>query len=173
MLDKNIDLRNYIRDDETFIKGVIFRDIAPLLADVEAFNYAIDKIAEPWLHEEITSIGALDARGFIFGTAVAIDLGLPFFMIRKPRKLPGPVHEEEYTLEYGTNTLAMSQNAFESGARILLVDDVLATGGSAAAAARLVAKGGGEVVGLATLMELSYCNGRNVFKQAVTSCIVY
>lgn len=168
------DLRNYVRDVPNFPKeGIIFRDIAPLLADVEAFNHAIDLISKPWLDEDITAIGMLDARGFIFGTAVAMDLGLPFFMIRKPGKLPGPTLGDVYSLEYGHNSLSISKDAFEEGAKILLVDDVLATGGSAAAAARLIHHNKGEVVGLATLMELTYCKGRSVFKHPITSCLVY
>ena len=169
------DLRGFIRSVPDFPKpGVTFRDISPLLADVDAFNYAIDKIVEPWQGEEIDAIGMLDARGFIFGTAVAIDLGLPFFMIRKAGKLPGTVAHDNYELEYGSNRIEMSHDAITvSGTKVLLVDDVLATGGTAAAAARLIHKVGGDVVGLATLMELTYCEGRKTFKHAVTSCLVY
>src|SRR5688572_22877384 len=102
------DLKKYVRDIPNFPKpGIIFRDIAPLLADVEAFNEAIDQMTDRWLEEEVGAIGMLDARGFIFGTAMAVDLGVPLFMIRKPRKLPGEVIEESYDLEYGSNTLAL------------------------------------------------------------------
>jgi adenine phosphoribosyltransferase len=153
--------------------GVVFKDIGPVMRDVDVFNYAIDVMVRPWLEEDISAIGMLDARGFIFGTAIAIDLGVPFFMIRKSGKLPGPVHEEDYSLEYGKSTIAIAHDAFEEGSRVLLVDDVLATGGTAAAAARLVTRAGGEVVGLAALIELSYCKGREVFKHPISACVVY
>lgn len=168
------DLRAYVRDVPNFPKeGIVFRDIAPLLADPDVFNYAIDTMVMPWLEEEFTHVGMLDARGFVFGTALAVDLGLPFFMIRKSGKLPGLVAEDSYDLEYGKNTLSIAHNAFEKESRVLLVDDVLATGGSAAAAARLVSQLGGEVVGLAVLMELTYCEGRKTFKHPVKASIVY
>jgi len=169
-----IDLRNFIRDVPNFPKeGILFRDIAPLLANPEAFNYAVDMIAKPWIDEEIDSIGMLDARGFIFGTVIAADLGLPFFMIRKEGKLPPPVLLEQYSLEYGGGCITISPDAVKPKDRVLLVDDVLATGGTASAAARLITKNGGEVLGLATLAELSYCEGRKVFKYPITSCLVY
>lgn len=172
--DMTIDLKKYIRDVPNYPKeSIVFRDIAPLLADPEAFNHAVDMIAKPWLEEEIDSIGMLDARGFIFGTAVASDLGLPFFMIRKQGKLPPPVLIEQYSLEYGGDCITISPDAVKRGDRVLLLDDVLATGGTAAAAARLIAKAGGEVVGLAALIELSYCPGRAMFKHPVTACVVY
>lgn len=169
-----IDLKKFVRDVPNFPDNkTIFRDISPLLADVEAFNKAIDLMSGPWQEEDITAIGMLDARGFIFGTALAIDLGVPFFMIRKKGKLPGAVIEDGYDLEYGSNILEIAEGTFEKDAKVLLVDDVLATGGSAAAAARLVHRLGGEVVGLATLLELTYCNGREVFKHSVTAVMTY
>ena len=167
-------LRKYIRDVPDYPKpSIVFRDIAPLLADPEAFNHSIDLMVTPWREEDIDCIGMLDARGFIFGSAMALDMGLPFFMIRKTGKLPGDTHIEEYDLEYGKNSLCVQKGAFKKGAKVLLVDDVLATGGSAAAAGKLISKNGGEVLGLATLIELSYCPGRKIFKYPVTSCIVY
>jgi adenine phosphoribosyltransferase len=167
----DIDLRRFIRDVPH--KGVVFKDIAPLLRDVEAFNHAIDLMSRPWLEEDIDGIGMLDSRGFIFGSTMAVDLGLPFFMIRKADKLPGEVHEEEYTLEYGTSKVAIAHDAINAGHRILLVDDVLATGGTAAAAAKLIHRVGGEVVGLAALIELSYLPGRQNFKHPASACVVY
>lgn len=168
------DLKKFVRDIPDFPKqGIVFRDISPLLSNIDVFFHVVETMAGQWVEEEVQCIGMLDARGFIFGTALAVELGCPFFMIRKAGKLPGSVYSETYSLEYGGNTLELQKGVFKQDAKVLLVDDVLATGGSAAAGARLIQKAGGQVLGLATLIELTYCNGRENFKHPVTTCLTY
>ena len=139
--------------------GVLFRDITPLIADPGGLATAVDRMVaiSP---REVDAVVGLEARGFIFGPAVALALGAGFVPARKPDKLPRAVESVTYALEYGTATLAMHADAFRPGARVLIVDDVLATGGTAAAAAELVARLGGELVGITLLAELSPLGGR-------------
>ncbi len=156
-----IDLESYIRDIPDFPKqGVVFKDITPLLASPEGFKEAIERLAEPYTASGVTKVLGAEARGFILGGALACRLGSGFVPARKPGKLPWNTTSAEYALEYGTDQLEMHTDAVVPGDRVLIVDDVLATGGTAAAKADLVSRSGGEVVGYAFLMELDFLHGR-------------
>lgn len=140
--------------------GVTFRDITPLLADAAAFEAAIDAMAAPWRGQAIEQIAGLEARGFIFGVALAQRLKAGFIPLRKPGKLPPPVRALDYDLEYGSDRLEVREDAVQPGTRVLLVDDVLATGGTLAAGRRLLEAVGAQVVGASVLMELDALQGR-------------
>ncbi len=140
--------------------GIGFKDIAPLLADHEAFAAAVDALVAHHADHAVDKVVGIEARGFILAAPVAYRLGAGFVPVRKPGKLPRATHERSYDLEYGSNVLQVHQDAFGPGDRVLLVDDVLATGGTAAAAAHLVEQAGGEVVGVSVLLELSFLAGR-------------
>ncbi|PLV60035.1 adenine phosphoribosyltransferase [Thermotoga sp. KOL6] len=156
-----MDLKQFIRDIPDFPqKGIIFRDITPLLKNNEAFKEAIDRLCDLVSEEEFELVVAPEARGFIIGSAMAYKLGKGFVPVRKPGKLPYKTVYEEYQLEYGTEQLHIHEDAIERGQRILIVDDVLATGGTAEALIRLVKKLGGEVAALTFLVELSYLEPR-------------
>lgn len=142
------------------IPGVQFKDITTLLRDGPAFKQVIDAIAERFRDERVDIVAGIESRGFIFSAPVAYQLGAGLVPIRKPGKLPAETIEVAYALEYGTNTLQMHADAFPAGSRVLLVDDLLATGGTIAAAAELVTQVGGEIVGLAFVIELLFLNGR-------------
>lgn len=154
-----------IRDIADFPKpGVTFKDITPLLADPDAFGVIVAALADAGRSAsgdvEVTKVVGMEARGFLFGAPVALALGCGFVPVRKPGKLPSKTRSVSYDLEYGSETLAMHLDAIEPGERVLLVDDVLATGGTARATADLVEQGGGVVHGLAVLMDLSFLPGR-------------
>jgi len=150
----------FIRTVEDFPRpGILFRDVGPLLADPRAFKSAITSMAAAWRDYHVTKIGAFDARGFIFGSALALELGLPLFMIRKAGKLPGDVATAEYDLEYGSARVDVSKDSVKAGDHVLLVDDVLATGGTAAAGEALIKQLGGTCVGLSVVIELSFLKG--------------
>lgn len=156
-----MNLERYIRSIPDFPKeGVIFKDITPLLASPEGFREAIDEMAGPYADSGVTKVLGAEARGFILGGALAYRLGAGFIPARKPGKLPWTTTSAEYALEYGTDQLEMHIDAVGPGDRVLIVDDVLATGGTAAAKANLVAASGAEVVGFAFLMELDFLHGR-------------
>ena len=159
-----------IRDVADFPKpGVVFKDITPLLASPSGFAGAVEAMCllSP---EEVDIVVGLEARGFIFAAPVALALGAGFVPIRKPGKLPGPTVDQSYALEYGTETLMAHADAFTAGARVLVVDDVLATGGTVAAAASLVSQLGGTLVGVTVLMELAFLHGRqNLADQGVST----
>ncbi len=138
--------------------GVVFKDISPLLADPAGFVAVVDALVEQ--SGPVDKVVGIEARGFILAAPVAYHLGAGFVPVRKPGKLPGPTHQTSYDLEYGSNVLQVHRDAFAPGDRVLVVDDVLATGGTAAAAVRLVQQGGGQVVGLSVLMELGFLSGR-------------
>jgi adenine phosphoribosyltransferase len=138
--------------------GVIFKDITPLLADGPAFAAVIEGLAG--LYGPVDKVAGIEARGFILAAPVACRLGAGFVPIRKKGKLPGATFAQEYELEYGTATIEVLTDAFEPSERVLVIDDVLATGGTARATADLVRRAGAEVVGLAVLLELSFLNGR-------------
>ena len=140
--------------------GVTFRDITPLLGDGPAFNEAISKIAARFVDADIQRVIGVEARGFILGAPIAVALGAGFVPVRKAGKLPWAVVREEYDLEYGSDKLEIHRDAIHPGERILVVDDVLATGGTAAATCRLVSALGGDIVALAVLIELSFLEGR-------------
>lgn len=146
--------------------GVTFRDITPLLADAGAFGRAIAAMAEPWQDMRIDAVCAVEARGFIFGTALAGLLGAGFVPLRKPGKLPPPVVGVDYALEYGHDRLEARADTLRRGERVLLADDVLATGGTLCAARKLVASLGAEVVGASLLLELDALGGRAAWGDA-------
>lgn len=156
-----MDLSTYIRDIPDWPKeGVVFKDITPLLASPDGFASAIDTLAEKYEGIGVTKVMGAEARGFIFGGALAYKLGAGFVPARKPGKLPWNTTSVEYELEYGTDSLEMHSDAIGSGDTVLIVDDVLATGGTAAAKAALVEQTGATVAGFAFLIELDFLGGR-------------
>jgi adenine phosphoribosyltransferase len=158
-------LKAYIRDIPDWPKkGIVFKDITPLLRDKDAFRTAIDTLAEHYQNQHIDVILGAEARGFIIAGALAYKLGCGFVPARKPGKLPWEVCSAEYELEYGMDSLEMHSDAIHSGDKVLIVDDVMATGGTAAAKVKLVEQLGGEVAGIAFLIELTFLNGREKLK---------
>ncbi|HHV72053.1 MAG TPA: adenine phosphoribosyltransferase [Clostridia bacterium] len=156
-----MDLKSKIRDIPDFPQpGIIFKDITPLFQDAEAFKYAIDSLADKYRNAKIDVIVGIEARGFMVGAPLAYLLGVGFVPMRKPGKLPADVISASYDLEYGSNTLELHRDAIKPGQRVLLVDDLLATGGTMAAAVKLVEQLGGEVAGISFLIELSFLKGR-------------
>ncbi|TNF23794.1 MAG: adenine phosphoribosyltransferase [Deltaproteobacteria bacterium] len=156
------DWKKLIADVPDFPKpGIVFKDITPLLADGPGFRKVIDAFSVAFGDSGVTQLAAIESRGFIFGAALAHHLGVGLTLVRKPGKLPRPVYSETYALEYGTDTVQMHSDALTVRDRVIIVDDVLATGGTAAATARLVEQIGAELVGFAFLMELSFLNGRD------------
>jgi len=154
-------LKTKIRHVPDFPKaGILFYDITTLLNDREGFRDMIGALAAPYADKGIEQVVGIESRGFILGAAVANQLGAGFVPIRKPGKLPSKTHREDYALEYGTDGLEIHCDAVREGQRVLLVDDVLATGGTARAAAGLVRRVGGELVGLSFLIELNFLKGR-------------
>ncbi|NYI05019.1 adenine phosphoribosyltransferase [Allostreptomyces psammosilenae] len=140
--------------------GVVFKDITPLLADAEAFGTAVEAFADIVARHDVQAVLGLEARGFILGAPVALRTGIGFVPARKAGKLPGPVHREAYQLEYGTAEVEVQHDALAPGQRVLVLDDVLATGGTAGAAIRLVRRCGAEPVAFAVLLELGFLGGR-------------
>jgi adenine phosphoribosyltransferase len=156
----SLDLKGFIRDIPDFPKpGILFRDITPLLADPAAFREAIRQLAEPYRGQKIDAIVAAEARGFIFAAPLAIELGTGFVPVRKPGKLPYDRHSHHYTLEYGTDTLEMHVDGVANGQRVLVVDDLLATGGTVLACCELLKKSGANIVGCAFAIELTALGG--------------
>jgi len=168
-----IDLKKHVRDIPGFPKeGIIFKDITTLLQDAKALAATVDMIASEYKDKRIDVVLSVEARGFIFGAAVAYKMGLGMVPVRKKGKLPGKTHSVTYDLEYGQDTLEIHQDAFTKGARVLIVDDLLATGGTVSAVAGLVEKMGGVVAGLAFVIELLPLKGRERLKgYPVTSLI--
>ena len=153
--------RAAIRDVPDFPQpGILFKDITPVLADPALFRDVIDYFAETYSSAEVDVVVGIESRGFIFGAPLALELGAAFVPIRKPGKLPHEKVRIDYALEYGNDSLEAHRDAVADGQRVLVVDDVLATGGTASAATRLVKQLGGEVVGLCFLVELGFLNGR-------------
>ena len=156
-----MDLKTFIRDVPDFPKpGIMFRDITPLLANADAFRHCIRLFADKYRDQNVKAVLAAEARGFIFAAPLALELGAAFVPVRKPGKLPFDTQAFHYELEYGTDTLEMHIDAVSPGDRVLLVDDLLATGGTIEACARLAQKSGAEVIGCAFAIELSFLNGR-------------
>ena len=156
-----IDLADFIRDIPDFPKeGIIFKDITPLLLDPVALDEAVGRLAEPYKDRGVEVVVAVESRGFIFAPAVARQLGAGFVPIRKPGKLPHKTVRKEYALEYGTDAIEMHADAIVAGTRVLMLDDLLATGGTMAAACEMVKDLGGDIIGLAFLIELCFLNGR-------------
>ncbi len=154
-------LRNSIRDVPDFPKrGIMFRDVTTLLRDPACLSYGVRMMKEYCLLRNPDTIVGIESRGFIFGAILAHELGMGFVPVRKPGKLPPPTASERFELEYGTDMLEMHVDAISDGHRVLVVDDLLATGGTVAATTRLIERLGGEVAGVCVLVELCYLNGR-------------
>ncbi len=161
MNDNRERLRSLIRDVPDFPKpGIVFKDITPLLADEAGFSTVIDMIVVHFGRGNVDKVVGIEARGFILASPVAYHFGAGFVPVRKAGKLPWASESEEYELEYGSETLQIHRDAFRPGERVLIVDDVLATGGTARATASLVERLGGKVIGIACLMELGFLEGR-------------
>ena len=175
MKDERIDLKKYIRDIPDWPKeGILFRDITPLLLNPQAFSAAIEAMCADFTDAGIEYVAAVEARGFIFGSAVAEKLGAGFVPIRKKGKLPWQTESITYDLEYGTDTLEVHSDAVEGGGKVLMVDDLLATGGTMAAACELIEKIGGTVAGITFLIELVGLQGREkIADYKIASIISY
>jgi adenine phosphoribosyltransferase len=155
-------LRERVRDVADYPQpGVLFKDISPLLADHVAFAGAVDAIVAHHGRGTIDKVVGIEARGFILAAPVAYHFGAGFVPVRKKGKLPGPTYDKSYALEYGEAVLEVQQDAFDAGERVLIVDDVLATGGTVAAAAALVREAGGDLAGASVLLELTFLGGRD------------
>ena len=174
MQDPTAALKALIRDIPDFPKpGVLFRDITPLLADPAGLALSIELLANPFRGKGIDLVVGAESRGFIFGTAVACAISAGFQLVRKPGKLPFERVSMKYDLEYGTDTLEMHADAIVKGQRVLIVDDVLATGGTMKACCDLVTQLGGEIAGIAVLTELTFLKGRDKVGRDVHSVLQY
>ena len=169
------DIERAIRNVPDFPKpGIQFKDITPVLADAKLFSGCIDLLIDGFKPGQVDAVVGIDARGFIFAAAAAMRLQAGFVPVRKKGKLPFKTHEQEYDLEYGTSSIAMHIDALKPGSRVLLIDDLLATGGTAAAAASLVQKLGAQILEISFLIELNFLNGRDRLKgNKVRSVVVY
>ena len=169
------DLASYIRDIPDFPKaGILFKDITTLLKDPAAFDRAVRELAAPYQDQKVDYVVGVESRGFIFGAVLARDLGAGFVPIRKPGKLPAETISASYQLEYGEDSVEIHRDGIEAGQRVLLVDDLLATGGTMEAACKLVERLKGEIVGIAFLVELTFLEGRKKLEgQEVFSLIQY
>jgi adenine phosphoribosyltransferase len=170
-----MDLTRYIRDIADFPKpGIVFKDITPLLAEPRAFHHAIERMAEHYVQRNVDVVASAEARGFLFAAPLALRLDKPLVPLRKPGKLPYKTHALRYDLEYGSAELQLHIDAVAPGARVLLLDDVLATGGTMEASCRLIAQAGGQVMGCAFLIELAFLKGRDKLRPCeVFSLIQY
>lgn len=156
-----IDVKSKIRDIKDFPKeGIIFRDITTALKDAETLRVIVNYLCEQFKDVKIDYIAGIESRGFILGMPMAYKMGIGFVPVRKPNKLPAATYSQEYALEYGTDKIEIHQDAFPQGANVLVVDDLLATGGTAEAACKLVKKAGANLVGTAFLIELTALKGR-------------
>jgi adenine phosphoribosyltransferase len=161
-MSNNDDLKKIIREIPDFPKpGILFYDITTLLKDAAGFRAVIDRMTEPLPGQKVDAVLGIEARGFIFGPALAYHLGAGFVPVRKPKKLPAEVESWSYDLEYGQDTLEIHKDAIGAGHNVIIADDLLATGGTAEAVVKLVEKLGGNVAGLAFVVELEFLNGRN------------
>ena len=161
-----MDLTPLIRDIPDFPKpGIVFKDITPLLREPAGLAMAVELMASPFRGRHVDLVCGAESRGFIFGTALAQTLDAGFVPIRKPNKLPFEKHSVEYGLEYGTDKLEIHTDAVAHGQKVLMVDDLLATGGTMKAACDLVQKLGGDIIGISVLIELTFLNGREKFKE--------
>lgn len=170
-----MDIKKIIRDVPDFPKkGILFKDITTLLKDPLAFQASIRQMTEKFSGQGITKVCGIESRGFIFGSALAIELGAGFVPIRKPGKLPSKTLSQEYTLEYGTDKVEVHVDAIEKGEKVLIVDDLLATGGTAGACVQLLQKLGADIRGILFLIELDFLHGREKLTgQNVVSLIHY
>jgi len=169
------ELKAKIRDIKDFpTEGILFKDITTLLKDPKAFKYVLDQLATAYIQSRVEVVVAIESRGFIFGGALAHELGAGFVPVRKLGKLPAKTIEVEYELEYGRDALAIHEDAITPGQRVLVVDDLLATGGTMAATLRLVQQSGGVVMGIAFLIELAFLGGRAKLRDyPIRSLIIY
>ena len=174
-MNETAGLERYIRDVPDFpVPGILYRDITPLLADAGALRQAVESMSVPWQGRGVDLVASMEARGFIFGAGIALELGAGFVPVRKAGKLPSRTREDRYSLEYGTDVLHMHEDAITAGRRVLVVDDLIATGGTASAVVDLVEQLGGEVVGIQFLIELSDLKGRDLLRgHDVRSVIIY
>jgi len=167
------DIKNAVRNVPDFPKpGIQFKDITPVLADPRLFAGCIDLLTDQLKPGDVDFVVGIDARGFIFAAAAALRLKAGFVPVRKKGKLPYNTHEESYDLEYGSNTIAIHVDAVHRGSRVLLVDDLLATGGTAAAAAQLLVKLGAEIVGVSFVIELAFLKGRAKLPEAPVHALI-
>lgn len=175
MIQENI--KAVIRDVPDFPKeGIIFKDITPIMLDAELSNSILDKLTEEYKNQGIDKIAGIESRGFLFGYPLAMRLGIPFVLIRKAGKLPYHKISHSYDLEYGSAVIEMHMDAVQNGDKVLIHDDLLATGGSAAAAAELIRKCGGEVAGFNFLVELEFLEGRNKlmsYSENISNLVAY
>jgi len=156
------DLKSLVRSVPDFPKeGIVFRDITTLLKNPDGLRKAIEEMAAPFEGSSVDQVVAVESRGFIFGAPIAARLGAGFVPVRKPGKLPAETISETYELEYGTDTIEIHKDAIQDGDKVLLVDDLLATGGTMAACARLVEKLGGRIIGISFLIDLAFLDGRS------------
>ncbi|WP_207263433.1 adenine phosphoribosyltransferase [Desulfovibrio sp. Huiquan2017] len=162
-----MNLRHYVRDIPDYPKkGITFYDITPILSTPKAFRYVIDQLHEKYKDCGADKIVAADARGFIFGAPLALEMDIPFIPIRKPGKLPYKNRCVTYDLEYGSDTLCMHVDAVETGDKVLMIDDLLATGGTAEGMVKLIREAGGEIVGAGFVIQLSFLDGDEVMRAA-------
>ncbi|MBN2718330.1 MAG: adenine phosphoribosyltransferase [Deltaproteobacteria bacterium] len=170
-----MDIKTLIRDIPDFPKpGILFKDITPLLQHPQGLKSALDALAKPFLGKGITAVAGMESRGFIFGVPVAERLGVGFIPVRKPGKLPAETVSEAFTLEYGTDTLEIHKDALRAGDKVLVIDDLLATGGTAKATISLIQKLGAEVVGVGFVIELAFLGGKDALGTTpVHSLITY
>ncbi len=167
-------LKKKIRDIPDFPKpGIIFKDITPMVKDPAALRLSVHQLLQPFLGREITAVAGMEARGFIFGSLVAWELGLPFIPLRKPGKLPYDVQTVEYDLEYGSAALEVHIDAFDANDRVLLIDDLLATGGTAKASCELVEKSGAKIEACAFVVELDFLNGREKLRDYEVHSLIH
>ena len=156
-----MELKSFIRDIPDFpVPGILFRDITPLLQNVEAFRYTIDRLLERFKDDRLDVIVPIESRGFLFGAPLAYEMGKPIVPVRKPGKLPAETHTTEFTLEYGASAMEIHVDGVRPGQRVLLLDDLLATGGTLEATARLVEMSGGVVSAVGVIIELTPLLGR-------------
>lgn len=162
---QRLDLKSYIRDVPDFpIPGILFRDITTLLRNGPAFRQAIDELILPYQNEKIDAVAAVEARGYVLAAPLAYRMNVGLIPVRKPGKLPSKTIKQDYTLEYGSNTLEVHDDACAPGSRVLVIDDLIATGGSARATAQLIERLGATVIGFAFLVELEVLKGRDALK---------
>jgi adenine phosphoribosyltransferase len=167
-------LTSKIRDIPDFPKpGIMFKDITPLVKDPAALRLAVHQLVQPFLGRDITAVAGMEARGFIFGSLVAWELGIPFIPLRKPGKLPYEVQSVSYDLEYGSAELQAHIDAVDSNDKVLLVDDLLATGGTAKASCELIEKFGATVVACAFVVELDFLQGREALRNYETHSLIH
>ena len=162
-----------IRDVQDFPKeGIVFKDITPILGDHTLLQRSIDLLTETARGQKIDKVVGIDARGFIFGAPIALALGAGFVPIRKKGKLPWKTYEEDYSLEYGENVVQIHQDAIKPGEKVLLIDDLLATGGTATAAVKLLEKLGADIISVSFLIELSFLNGKEKINHSNINTII-